>query len=231
MDILSATASIIAILQLSTKILTHLNDVRIASKDRARCAVEISNLYSLLVSLRFRLEEGGASQPWYIAVRALTVKNGPLDQFKQALKLLQAKMMTDGGWLKQASETLMWKFNEDEVASILAGKTMIAAITINSLLRSAQNISSGIAIVYCNYKTREKQDASSMLAAILKQLVQGRLQAIEPVERLHKRHYCSTMMCNITIATYQCLLRNPHLPKIFSTHAVTLSSPDLPTTA
>jgi hypothetical protein len=107
MDILSATASIIAILQLSTKILTYLNDVGVASKDRAQCAIEISNLYSLLVSLRFRLEEGGASQPWYIAVRALTVENGPLDQFKQALELLQTKIMTDGGRLKQASETLM----------------------------------------------------------------------------------------------------------------------------
>lgn len=65
---------------------------------------------------------------------------------------------------------------------------MIAAIAINHLLDLAQNSSHGVAFVYCNYKAQEEQDASSMLAATLKQLVQGRLSAIEPVERLHQRH-------------------------------------------
>lgn len=119
MDPLSATASIITILQLSAKVLTYLNDVKDVSKDRAQCAIEASNLHSLLVSLRFRLEEGGASQPWYTAVRALAVENGPLDQFKQALETLQTKM-TDGGQLKQTGEALMWKFKKEEIASILA---------------------------------------------------------------------------------------------------------------
>jgi hypothetical protein len=56
---LSATASIIATLQLSSKVLAYLNDVKDASKDRAHCAIEVSNLYSLLVNLRFRLEREG----------------------------------------------------------------------------------------------------------------------------------------------------------------------------
>jgi hypothetical protein len=78
MDPLSATASIIAVLQLSAKVLAYLNDVKDASKDHAQCAIEASNLHSLLLNLRFRLEEGG-SEPWYNAVRALSVENGPLD--------------------------------------------------------------------------------------------------------------------------------------------------------
>ena len=119
MDPLSATASIIAILQLSAEVLTYLNDVKDASKDHAQCAIEASNLHSLLVNLRFRLEEGDASQPWYTTVRALAVENGPLDQFKQALETLQTKM-TDGGRLKQAGRALIWKFKKEEIASILA---------------------------------------------------------------------------------------------------------------
>jgi hypothetical protein len=119
MDPLSVTASIIAVLQLSAKVLAYLNDVKDASKDRAQCEIETSNLYSLLVNLRCRLEESSASQPWYTAVRALAVENGPLDQFKQALEALQAKMI-DGGRLKKAGEALMWKFRKEEVASILA---------------------------------------------------------------------------------------------------------------
>ncbi|KAI1595475.1 ankyrin repeat domain containing protein [Pyrenophora tritici-repentis] len=118
MDPLSVTASIIAILQLSMKVLEYLNHVKDASKDRAQCEIETSNLYSLLVNLKCRLEEGSANQPWYTAVRALAVPNGPLDQFKDALEALQAKM-TDGGRLKKAGKALMWKFRKEEVASIL----------------------------------------------------------------------------------------------------------------
>ena len=59
MEPLSATASIIAILQLSAKVLGYLNDVKDASKDRAKCAIETANLNSLLTTLRSRLEEGG----------------------------------------------------------------------------------------------------------------------------------------------------------------------------
>lgn len=65
---------------------------------------------------------------------------------------------------------------------------MIAAIAISHLLELTYKSLHGVAYVYCNYKSQEEQDASSMLAAILKQLVQGRSSAIEPIERLHQRH-------------------------------------------
>jgi hypothetical protein len=119
MDPLSATASVIAILQLSAKVLSYLNDVKDASKGHAQCAIEASNLHNLLTNLRFRLEEGHGHQPWFSAVQALAVENGPLDQFKQALETLQAKM-TDGGRLKKAREALLWKFTKEEVDGILA---------------------------------------------------------------------------------------------------------------
>ncbi|KAF2186071.1 hypothetical protein K469DRAFT_707252 [Zopfia rhizophila CBS 207.26] len=297
MDPLSATASIIAILQLSSKVVGYLTNVKDASRERATCAVEVSNLHSLLLNLGFHLEEGSANTPWHAAVRALAVENGPLDQFKQALETLQTKM-TDGGRLKKAGDMLMWKFKKEEVDSILgrierlktlveialqrdhfklsqaikddthaiksntqtiksdlnsvrthgdnaehrrllewisstdypaqqsdiikrrqegtgqwflaapqvatwlsepqatlfcpgipgAGKTMVAAIAIDYLLESVQSSSHGVAYVFCNYKAQEEQDASRMLAAILKQLVQARPSLVGPVERLHKQH-------------------------------------------
>jgi len=127
MDPLSVTASIIAILQLSAKVLVYLNDVKDASKDRTQCAIETSNLYNLLFNLRVRVEEGDFEKPWYTAVRALAVENGPLDQFKQALEMLQSKM-TDGGRLKKAGEALIWKFKKEEVASILGRMERLKAL-------------------------------------------------------------------------------------------------------
>ncbi|KAH7061025.1 ankyrin repeat domain-containing protein [Paraphoma chrysanthemicola] len=293
MDPLSATASIISILQLSSKVLGYLNDVKDASKDRAKCAIEASHLNSLLTALRFRLEEGDSNTPWYTAVRALATENGPLDQFKLALEQLQSKI-TGGG----KSNAFMWKFKKEEVVSILgrierlktlvevamqmdhfklsqaikecgdvtlsntetikddtsfirheanlaqhsklmawispidfpaqqsdfigrrqhgtgqwfldatevaqwlpqprgtlfcpgipgAGKTMIAAIAVDHLLKTTQSSSVGVAYVYCNYNAQEEQDTTNLLAAILKQLVQARLSLMEPVEQLHKQH-------------------------------------------
>ena len=51
MDPLSVTASIIAVLQLSAKVLGYLNDVNDASKNRAKCAIEVSNAYKVSYSM------------------------------------------------------------------------------------------------------------------------------------------------------------------------------------
>lgn len=118
MDPLSTTASIIAIFQLSSKVVGYLNAVKDAPRERATCALEISNLQNLLLNLKFHLEEGDATTPWHTAVRALTVENGPLDQFKQALETLQTKI-TDGGRLKKARDILLWKFKKEEVNDVL----------------------------------------------------------------------------------------------------------------
>jgi hypothetical protein len=118
MDPLSVTASIIAILQLSSKVVGYLTDVKDASKERAKCALEASNLHSLFLNLRLHLEGGSVDMPWYTAVGALAVENGPLDQFKQALETLQATM-TDGGRLKNAKDMLVRRFKKEELAGIL----------------------------------------------------------------------------------------------------------------
>ena len=118
MDPTSTAASIIAILQLSSQVLGYLNDVKDASKDRAKCAIEAANLNSLLTALRFRLEEENSNTPWYTAVRVLTTDNGPLDQFKQALEELQEKI-TGRGKIGMVGNALVWRFKKEEIASIL----------------------------------------------------------------------------------------------------------------
>lgn len=118
MDPLSVTASIIAVLQLSAKVLGYLNDVKDASEDYKRCSVEAVNAHSLLMNLRFCLESGSADEPWYTAIRALGVENGPLDQYKQALEALQLKL-TGRGRLQHVGKALVWKFKKEEITIIL----------------------------------------------------------------------------------------------------------------
>jgi DNA-binding transcriptional regulator YbjK len=64
---------------------------------------------------------------------------------------------------------------------------MIAATAIDHVLNMTQKSSHGVACVYCNYKAREEQDVTSLLAAILKQLVQGRQSTVQHVEQLHQK--------------------------------------------
>jgi hypothetical protein len=128
MDPLSVTASIVAILQLSNKVIGYLNDVKDASKDRARCAIEASNLHSLLTNLRFRLEEGDVEASWFTAIRALAVEKGPLDQFKTALELLQDRMTMGRGTLGHVSKALVWKFQKEEMERILQSIERLKAL-------------------------------------------------------------------------------------------------------
>jgi hypothetical protein len=58
MDPLSVTASIIAILQLTGTVIGYLNEVKDAPKECQRCMIEASNNQSLLMNLRYRLEQG-----------------------------------------------------------------------------------------------------------------------------------------------------------------------------
>jgi hypothetical protein len=97
MDGLSAAASIIAVLQLTGDVIGYLNDVKDAPKECQQCTIEASNIQNLLINLRYRLEQGQAGHPWFTAVRALNIKNGPLDQYKQALEQLQLRVGIQDG--------------------------------------------------------------------------------------------------------------------------------------
>jgi hypothetical protein len=133
MDPLGVTASIIAILQLSSKVIGYLNDVKDASKERAKCAIEASSLHSLLTNLRFRLEEGDANKPWFTAIRSLATENGPLVQFREVLELLQDKMTGGEGRLGRIREALVWKFKREEIDRIMHPMERLKTLVLTAL--------------------------------------------------------------------------------------------------
>jgi uncharacterized protein YgfB (UPF0149 family) len=113
MDPLSFKASIDAILPFSADVVANLNDANDAPpEDFAQCAIEAANLHGFLLTLRGPLEKGASNQPWYTAVRALVVENGPFDKFKQALETLQT-VTIDRGPLKKAGKELAWKAKKE----------------------------------------------------------------------------------------------------------------------
>ncbi|KAH7345940.1 hypothetical protein BKA66DRAFT_325499 [Pyrenochaeta sp. MPI-SDFR-AT-0127] len=110
----------------------------------------------------------------------------------QQSDIIKRRQEGTGQWFLDAPEVATW-LSEPQATLFCpgipgAGKTMVAAIAIDYLLKSVHRSSNGVAYVYCNYKAREEQDASQMLAAILKQLVQAQPSLVEPVEQLHEKH-------------------------------------------
>ncbi|KAF3032456.1 hypothetical protein E8E12_001800 [Didymella heteroderae] len=122
-------ASIIAILELSAKVLGYLNDVKDASTDRARCALEVANVHGLLEKLRRRIEERNDPDSWFQSARDV-IKGGLLIQFEAALTKLRVGL-TAGGRPRRAAEALRWKFKKEEVRDILdrVARLNVAMIT------------------------------------------------------------------------------------------------------
>lgn len=110
----------------------------------------------------------------------------------QQSDIIKRRQEGTGKWFLDASEVAQWV---NEASGTLfcpgipgAGKTMVAAIAVDHLLKSAHAGSYEVAYIYCNYKAQAEQNVFSMLTAVLKQLVQGRPSVVDPVERLHEKH-------------------------------------------
>jgi hypothetical protein len=132
MDELNVAASIITVLQLTGAVIGYLNDVKDAPKECQQCTIEASNIQNLLINLRYRVEKGQAGDPWCTAVRDLNIKNGPLDQYKQALEQLRSRVEIQDG-VQKVKRRLLWKFSKEEVKSILARIERLRSVVMVAL--------------------------------------------------------------------------------------------------
>jgi flavin-dependent dehydrogenase len=119
MEPLSVTASVISVLQLTNKVIQYLSDVKDAPKECQQCVIEASNLLGLLTGLRYCAERAQAGDPWFEQLRNLNAVDGPLDQYQQALKLLQTSVEIGDG-VQKIKKQLSWKDNKEIVRGILA---------------------------------------------------------------------------------------------------------------
>jgi hypothetical protein len=118
MEPLSTTATIVAILQLTITLAGYVNDVKNATREQKKIAVEASNLSALLTSLRFRVEESRPDDPWFTQVRLLGIENGPLEQFKDVLEKMVGQISSTRK-RDQIKSVLTWKFTKLEVENAL----------------------------------------------------------------------------------------------------------------
>lgn len=120
MDPLSLTGGITAVLDATTQIVGYLNDVKDASRDRAKLATEAASLLVLLTKLRY-VEEADRGGAWFTGIRSLGQSNGPLEQFKRALEQLATKLEpVNGSRVKNFSKRLSWTLNKAKINDTLS---------------------------------------------------------------------------------------------------------------
>ena len=118
-DPLSISASITALLQLTSTVVQYINNVKDASKERLRIRDEISSTSFLLYMLNDRVQQAHSSEPWLLTVRSLNMPKGPLEQFKRALEQLASRLEPSKG-LERVGKALAWPFQTGEIKEVLS---------------------------------------------------------------------------------------------------------------
>ena len=116
----------------------------------------------------------------------------PTDFPAQQHDIISRKQEGTGQWFLDSPEFKGWLQGTDTTLFCPgipgAGKTMVAAIAIDQLCRTARSNDIGVAYLFCNYKAQADQSATSLLAALLKQLVQSRPDMAAPVTHIYDQH-------------------------------------------
>ncbi|KAI9807286.1 MAG: hypothetical protein M1833_000029 [Piccolia ochrophora] len=115
---LSITASIIALLQLTSKVVKYLNNASSASKDSSRILIELGSVNGYLLILEDLVGRADGGETSLCTVRSLGVPYGPLAQFKSTLERL-AKHLEPVFGIKKAGKVLRWPFKKDEVTDMI----------------------------------------------------------------------------------------------------------------
>jgi fungal STAND N-terminal Goodbye domain/NACHT domain len=99
-----------------------------------------------------------------------------------------------GQWFLDSPAFRTWAHGDETTKTLFcqgipgAGKTVLAAIAIDHLARNEIKDSTGLAYIYCNYKSYGNLRAADLLAAILKQLVRGCKSLPETISTLYQDH-------------------------------------------
>jgi hypothetical protein len=124
--------------------------------------------------------------------RTITNWISSIDFGAQHSDIINRRQEGTGVWFTDSPEFLSWLQGSKQTLFCHgipgAGKTMIAATTVDHLWKHVRDKDIGVAYIYCNYKSQTDQNATNLAATILKQLTQESQSITEPVVNLYDRH-------------------------------------------
>ena len=165
-----------------------------ASELNSRSALTPASKLSLTIKdgvdrLHERQDDQGRRQEHQDIVEWLT----PTDYAPQQSDSISRRHEGTGQWLLNSNEFQEWLTQSKQTLFCPgipgAGKTIMTSVVVNHLnTKFGNDISIGIAYLYCNYKQQQQQKPEDLLISLLKQLVQERPLVPENVKSLYERH-------------------------------------------
>jgi hypothetical protein len=120
MDPLSIALGVIALLELTKKVIVYAKQTKDAPTDRTKILQEAASLMGLLIMLKEFIEDCDDSEDsWLQATSSLTAPDGPLQQYKLLLETVVAKITPSRGQRK-FGQALAWIFSKEEVTRLLS---------------------------------------------------------------------------------------------------------------
>ena len=118
MDPLSVSASIVALLHLSSSVIGYLSDVKSGPRELQKLRLEVCSILPVLSILQDEAEQAKSGGPWSSTLLSLDVPNGPIQQFRAALEQLEIKLAPVKGW-KKVGKAFTWPFGKEETLRLL----------------------------------------------------------------------------------------------------------------
>ena len=143
MDPLNVSASIAALIQLSSTIFGYLSDIRDTPLQLQQLRQEVSSTLPILIALQDQVYSTSPADPSSSSLRSLGVPNGSFDLLRAALHRIASKLAPVQGWRK-VGKTFAWPFEKKEVRELLS--TIERQKTILSLARQNDHIALSKAI-------------------------------------------------------------------------------------
>ena len=92
MDPLSISASIIALMQLSSTVIAFLSDAKGSRREQQKIRLEICNTLPMSSILQDQAQQAEDGDKWSSTLLSLSAADGPIQQFQKALERLEHKL-------------------------------------------------------------------------------------------------------------------------------------------
>lgn len=128
-------------------------------------------------------------------IDALKAWISPTDFLAQQSDILRHRYQGTGQWFLSAPQFTDWLDGSTSNRTLFcpgmpgAGKTMLAAVTVDHLVTSVRTSATGVAWLYCSYKSRTEQNVEALLEAILQQLVLANTPGVVQLARQLQQHH------------------------------------------
>lgn len=118
MDFLSVSASIIALFQLSSTVIGYLSSVNSGPKELQSLRLELCSVLPLLSILQDEAKQAKGGSLWSTTLLSLCEPNGPIEQLRAALEILELRLSPIKGW-KKVGKAFTWPLERTETLRIL----------------------------------------------------------------------------------------------------------------